>query len=164
MSALRGVSVVVMTIHKLTAGDGYAYLTQHIARGDVDKTRAQDPAEYYVAEGNPPGIWIGRGLPLLGLDSVAGEPAQPVREEQMRALFGEGLHPDADRMITMYLDAHIVAGMTGDDLKQVKADALRYASLGRPFTGYAALAPFADRVCRSWTAWLLPHRGEARWA
>jgi hypothetical protein len=80
-----------MTIHKLTAGDGYTYLTRQVAGGDVVREPGQDAAGYYTANGNPPGTWIGCGAPLLGL---AG---QPVSEEQMRALFGHGQHPTPAR-------------------------------------------------------------------
>ena len=84
---------MVMTIHKLTAGDGYTYLTRQVAGGDVPREAGQDAAGYYTAQGNPPGTWTGRGAPLLGL---AG---QQVTEEQMRALFGHGEHPDGEAMI-----------------------------------------------------------------
>ena len=80
---------MVMTIHKLTAGDGYTYLTRQVAGGDVSRAPGQDAAAYYTANGNPPGSWVGRGAPLLRL---AG---QQVTEEQMRALFGYGQHPNA---------------------------------------------------------------------
>ena len=82
---------MVMTIAKITAGDGYTYLTRHTAHGDADRPsrrgREADAAGYYTAQGNPPGRWTGRGAPLLGL---AG---QEVTEEQMRALFGHGDAP-----------------------------------------------------------------------
>ena len=90
---------MVMTIAKITAGDGYTYLTRHTAHGDADLPRASadgrqpDAAGYYTAQGNPPGRWTGRGAPLLGL---AG---REVTEEQMRALFGHGEHPDSEAII-----------------------------------------------------------------
>jgi hypothetical protein len=62
-----GEPVVVMSIHKLTAGDGYLYLIRHIAGGDVDRRRGQSAEDYYTAEGNPPGRWLGRGT---GTDRV----------------------------------------------------------------------------------------------
>ena len=61
---------MVMTIHKLTAGDGYTYLTRHVAGGDVPRERGQDAADYYTAEGNPPGRWIGSGAALLSLPAI----------------------------------------------------------------------------------------------
>jgi conjugative relaxase-like TrwC/TraI family protein len=129
-----------MTVHKLSAGDGYTYLTRHIAGGDVDRTRTRDATGYYTAEGNPPGIWVGRGAPLLGL---AG---QRVTEEQMRTLFGHGMHPNAEQMITDYLATHATAGMSDKQLARLAVDARRAASLGRAFPTYATLEPFDDRV------------------
>ena len=81
---------MVMTIAKITAGDGYTYLTRHVAHGDAGVAGARDAAAYYTAQGNPPGGWTGRGAPLLGL---AG---REVTEEQMKALFGLGEHPDGE--------------------------------------------------------------------
>ncbi len=106
-----------MTLHKLTSGDGYTYLTRQV--GSADQLRhGQGLAAYYTESGNPPGRWIGAGAADLG---VAGE----VSEAQMRALFGRGMHPDADRIIT----THIASGMTSDD-----AD--RLTRLGRKYPDY----------------------------
>lgn len=49
--------------------------------------------------GLPPGVWMGRGLAALGL--TVGE---MVTERQMELMFGEGRHPDADRMERELLD------------------------------------------------------------
>jgi conjugative relaxase-like TrwC/TraI family protein len=131
---------MVMTVHKLSAGDGYTYLTRHIAGGDVDRDRTQDAAGYFTAEGNPPGIWLGRGAPLLGL---AG---QHVTEEQMRTLFGHGMHPNAAAIIAAYQADHVQAGMSDKQLARVAVEARRVASLGRAFPTYATLDPFEERV------------------
>lgn len=77
-----------MTVHKLSAGDGYTYLTRQVASADERRAAGQSLAEYYVARGNPAGVWMGKGAERLG---VAGT---EVTEAQMRALFGRGLHPD----------------------------------------------------------------------
>ncbi|MFG1926852.1 MobF family relaxase [Cryptosporangium sp. NPDC048952] len=129
-----------MTIHKLTVGDGYTYLTRHIAGGDTPRARDQSAGDYYTAAGNPPGRWIGRGVPLLGLDG------QQVTEEQMKALFGHGQHPNATAIITSYQDGHLQAGMSDVQVQQVQADARKAATLGLGFPAYKPLAPFADRV------------------
>lgn len=131
---------MVMTVHKLSAGDGYTYLTRHIAGGDVDRDRTQDAAGYYTAEGNPPGIWLGRGAPLLGL---AG---QQVTEEQMRTLFGHGMHPNAAAIIAAFQAEHVQAGMSDKQLARIAVEARRAASLGRAFPTYATLDPFDERV------------------
>lgn len=49
--------------------------------------------------GLPPGVWRGRGLAALGLTA-----GQTVTERQMELVFGEGRHPDADRMERELLD------------------------------------------------------------
>lgn len=72
----------------LHAGDGYTYLTREVAHGDTYRERGATLEDYYTAQGTPPGRWMGSGLSALG---VSGR----VSEEQMRALFGAGLHPDA---------------------------------------------------------------------
>ncbi|WP_433662709.1 MobF family relaxase [Nocardia sp. CA-128927] len=82
-----------MTLHRLHSGDGYEYLTQQIATGDRMRDRTRDLTDYYTAHGCPPGRWFGRGAAALGL---SGE----VTEQQMQLLFGEGMHPDANRIIT----------------------------------------------------------------
>jgi conjugative relaxase-like TrwC/TraI family protein len=138
--ARSGVAVAMMTIHKLTAGDGYTYLTRQVAGGDVQRERGQDAANYYTAGGNPPGRWMGRGAPLLGLDGAL------VTEEQMRALFGFGMHPDQDMAVRAYLAEHVRADMTDRQLAAVQVAAIRAATLGRPFPEFAPLERFDTRV------------------
>src|SRR6195952_1100479 len=82
----------MMTMHVLSAGDGYAYYTSETTTGDVARDSGRELGDYYTADGNPPGVWAGSGLDALGVTGI-------VSEEQMKALFGEGLHPDADRII-----------------------------------------------------------------
>ncbi|WP_019632499.1 MobF family relaxase [Actinomadura atramentaria] len=131
-----------MTIHKLTAGDGYTYLTRQVANADVDPAweRGQAAAEYYTARGNPPGRWVGRGAPLLGLEG------EEVTEDQMKALYGVGMHPDADRLVSEYLDQHLRAGMTDKQVTAVQDRAVKAATLGRKFPAYSPISPFDKRV------------------
>jgi len=49
-------------------------------------------ASYYIERGESPGVWIGSGME--GIDGLAA--GDPVTAEQMRALFGCGLHPLAE--------------------------------------------------------------------
>ncbi|WP_433458304.1 MobF family relaxase [Micromonospora sp. CA-248212] len=133
----------MMTIHKITVGDGYTYLTRHVAGGDVDRRRGQDATDYYTAEGNPTGQWVGAGLAGLGIT-----PGDFVDEAQMRALYGFGWHPDADRIIAAYQAAHIAADMTPEQIATVNDQARRHATLGRQFPVYKALDPYEERVAR----------------
>lgn len=129
-----------MTIHKLTSGTGYTYLTRQVAGGDVQRQRGQLAADYYTAKGNPPGVWVGSGAPLLDL---AG---QTVTEEQMKHLYGLGQHPDASRIIAAYLEAHVTADMSKEQRERAVAAAVKSATLGRPFPEYKPLAAFESRV------------------
>lgn len=128
-----------MTIHKITAGDGYTYLTRQVATGDSSPERGRSAAQYYTETGNPPGQWMGRGLDAIG---VSGR----VSEEQMTALFGLGLHPNARAITAEYQREHVVAGMTERQLSKVNAQARKAAGLGRPFAQYQDLGPFEERV------------------
>ena len=51
-----------MTIHKLTAGSGYDYLTRQVAAQDATERGHSGLASYYSARGEAPGVWVGRGL------------------------------------------------------------------------------------------------------
>src|SRR5512132_1906816 len=83
---------VTMSIHKLTAGCGYDYLTRQVAALDATEKGHTGLASYYAERGEPPGLWIGSGL--SGMDGLTAR--DPVSAEQMRALFGRGLHPLAE--------------------------------------------------------------------
>jgi conjugative relaxase-like TrwC/TraI family protein len=133
---------MVMTIAKITAGDGYTYLTRHVANGDAAPEGKRDATAYYTAQGNPPGLWIGRGAHLVGLEG------QQVTEDQMRALFGHGEHPDSDAMVSAYLQEHVRAGMTKRQLQALTEKAIRHATLGRRFPAYEPLQHFDDRVAQ----------------
>jgi conjugative relaxase-like TrwC/TraI family protein len=81
-----------MSIHKLTAGSGYDYLTRQVAVLDATEKGHTGLASYYTERGESPGVWIGSGLD--GIDGLSA--GDPVTAEQMRALFGCGLHPLAE--------------------------------------------------------------------
>jgi hypothetical protein len=118
----------MMTLHKLHAADGYTYLTRQVAAGDERRSAGQELADYYTATGNPPGRWMGSGAQGLAAEGR-------VTEAQMRALFGRGMHPDAEQIIALEL----AAGGT-------KQDAEKAAKLGRSFPNYTTLAPRSDRI------------------
>jgi conjugative relaxase-like TrwC/TraI family protein len=81
-----------MTLHKLTAGDGYTYLTRQVAAADATNRGYSDLRAYYSEKGEAPGVWMGTGLSSVS-DFPLGE---HVTEAQMKALFGEGRHLNAD--------------------------------------------------------------------
>lgn len=110
----------MMTMHVLSAGDGYTYYTSEVATGDARRDHDRELGDYYTADGNPPGRWMGGGAAVLGVSGT-------VTEEQMKALFGEGLHPDADRIIAEAL----AEGKTGKQAQEA-------AKLGRSYYVYKA--------------------------
>ena len=81
-----------MSLHKLTAGSGYDYLTRQVAALDATEKGHIGLASYYTERGESPGVWIGSGMD--GIDGLGA--GDPVTAEQMRALFGCGLHPLAE--------------------------------------------------------------------
>src|SRR5699024_7006495 len=74
---------VMMSIHKLSAGDGYLYYMKEVTSGDDVRQRGQSMSDYYLETGNPSGRWMGSGAHHLGLDGI-------VKERQMELLFGLG--------------------------------------------------------------------------
>jgi hypothetical protein len=82
-----------MSIHKLTAGSGYDYLTRQVAALDATEKGHLGLASYYTERGETPGVWMGSGM--AGIDEL--NPGDVVTAEQMRALFGAGLHPLAEQ-------------------------------------------------------------------
>jgi conjugative relaxase-like TrwC/TraI family protein len=83
---------VTMSLHKLSAGSGYDYLTRQVAALDASAKGHIGLASYYIERGETPGMWIGSGLD--GIDGLTA--GAPVTAEQMRALFGCGVHPLAE--------------------------------------------------------------------
>ncbi|MGO1612475.1 MAG: MobF family relaxase [Brevibacterium aurantiacum] len=108
----------MMSLHKISAGDGYAYYTNEVSRNDEVRKHGEVLTDYYLETGNPPGEWIGQGAANLDLD---GE----VTEEQMQHLFGEGVHPDADNIVRR----EIRSGAS-------KEDALKAVKLGRAYYSF----------------------------
>src|SRR5215207_8498767 len=121
-----------MSIHKLTAGSGYDYLTRQVAALDATEKGHVPLASYYTERGETPGVWIGSGL--AGIDGLnAGD---PVTAEQMQALFGVGLHP---------LAAQRQQQLQGPDLTDRDYQAV--TRLGAPFKLYANdIPPFRVEI------------------
>lgn len=78
-----------MTLHKLSAGSGYEYLTRQVAAMDSTEKGHATLADYYSAKGEAPGVWMGSGL--AGIDGI--DAGDVVTAEQMLQLFGHGLDP-----------------------------------------------------------------------
>ena len=78
--------ICMMTVHKLSAGDGYKYYTHEVASGDALRANDRELGDYYTVDGMPPGQWIGTAPEALGL---SGE----VSEAHMHTLFGQKFTP-----------------------------------------------------------------------
>ena len=76
----------VMTVHKLSVGDGYQYYVNEVATGDALRQNGREIGDYYAVHGMPPGQWIGTAPEALGL---SGE----VSEAHMHTLFGQKFTP-----------------------------------------------------------------------
>lgn len=76
----------MMTVHKLSAGDGYKYYVNEVATGDALRAKDREIGDYYTIHGMPPGQWVGSAAASLNLD---GE----VSEAHMHALFGQKFTP-----------------------------------------------------------------------
>lgn len=84
----------MMTVHKLSAGDGHRYYTHEVASGDQLRDADRELGDYYTVEGMPPGQWIGSGAQHLEL---TGE----VTESQMDQLYGIGVKPQDSASIAV---------------------------------------------------------------
>src|SRR5215218_4353528 len=122
-----------MSLHKLTAGSGYDYLTRQVAALDATDKGHIGLASYYTERGESPGVWVGSGME--GIDGL--DVGDPVTAEQMRALFGCGLHPLAE----LRLQQLEGPDLTGQDFR----DLLR---LGAPFKIIDDATPFRVEVAR----------------
>ena len=123
---------VTMSVHKLTAGDGYLYLIRQVAVSDATDLGPRSLEAYYSEKGERPGRWVGRGIAGLGVAGI-------VTEAQMKALFGEGLHPDADR-----IQAEMAAA--GCTEKQIKAA----IELGSKFMAPVVQSEFPRRLAAAY--------------
>jgi DNA primase catalytic core len=132
-----------MSVHKLTAGSGYDYLTRQVAALDATEKGHTSLASYYTERGETPGVWLGSGL--AGIDGL--QAGDPVTGEQMQALFGSGHHPLAKERAGE-LDARL--GRPGGP-PPTEAEYRAATRLGAPFKVYDPdVSPFrvevADRV------------------
>ena len=122
-----------MSLHKLTAGSGYDYLTRQVAALDATDKGHTGLASYYTERGESPGVWVGSGM--TGIDGL--DVGDPVTAEQMRALFGCGLHPLAELRLRQ-LDG---PNLTGQDFQDVMR-------LGAPFKIIDDATPFRVEVAK----------------
>ena len=121
-----------MSLRKLTAGDGYSYLTRQVAAHDSTEKGHTSLADYYDEKGESPGRWMGSGL--AGLVDDAGRssdghadevPVRPRHAPQRRR------HRGADRRA--WRDPH--RGRVGDSARQEVPGPQHFVRLQRPRRG-----------------------------
>ena len=121
-----------MSIHKLTAGSGYDYLTRQVAAQDRTEGARPGLASYYTERGETPGVWVGSGL--AGIDGLT--VGDEVTAAQMQSLFGSGHHPLAQQRQEQLQGP----GLTERDYRAV-------ARLGAPYPVYPGdVSPFRVEV------------------
>src|SRR4051794_14458199 len=130
-----------MSLRKLTAGDGYSYLTRQVAAHDSTEKGHSSLADYYDEKGESPGRWMGAGLAPLGL--ALGE---TVTASQMASLFGQGRHPRAAE-----IEADL-AERGGSPAAIAKAIAL-----GRRFPVHDKVSAFNVKVAEAFTSYNREH-------
>jgi conjugative relaxase-like TrwC/TraI family protein len=123
-----------MSLHKLSAGDGYTYLTRRVAAADDTNRGYGSLGAYYDQKGESPGVWLGSGLDSFGGSVPEFRVTGEVTEAQMTALFGEGRHPNAD-VIERRLQREGVCGRALD----------RATKLGQEYRTYDS-NPFRERL------------------
>jgi conjugative relaxase-like TrwC/TraI family protein len=131
---------VTMTLHKLSAGSGYEYLTRQVAALDSTEKGATPLADYYSAKGESPGRWVGSGL--VGIDGP--EAGDLVTADQMKHLFGTGSHPLTGDPLGA---AYKVYDNTGADGFNAEV-ARRVRATGEPRPPYDVLARVRSDVAR----------------
>ncbi|MEV0768617.1 MobF family relaxase [Nocardia salmonicida] len=124
---------MVATIHKVAAGNGYQYYLRNVAAHDATARGRSSLADYYSAHGDAPGRWHGSGLAALGIS--AGE---EVTEQQMKNLFGLGIHPNAEQIEDHVYTTQRDLGATDN---QATREADKASKLGRKF---AVFEPHSD--------------------
>lgn len=123
-----------MSLHKLTAGCGYDYLTRQVAAQDRTEGARPGLASYYTERGETPGVWVGSGL--AGIDGLTA--GDEVTAAQMQSLFGSGHHP---------LAAQRQAELQGPGLTE--RDYRAVARLGAPYPVYPGdVSPFRVEVAQ----------------
>lgn len=135
-----------MSLHKLTAGSGYDYLTRQVAAMDATDKGHTGLASYYTEKGETPGVWVGSGME--GIEGLrAGD---VVTADHMQNLFGAGHHPLATQR-TKELDLRI--GRSGVE-SPTDADYKAAARLGTPYKVYANdISPFRIEVAKRFAEW-----------
>ncbi|HEY3410025.1 MAG TPA: MobF family relaxase [Propionicimonas sp.] len=126
-----------MSLHKLTTGWGYDYLTRQVAAMDSTEKGHMTLATYYDQKGETPGRWVGSGLVVIeGLNA-----GDEVTVDQMLSLFGLGDHPLTTQRLAALDDT-----ATERDIR----DAMKF---GNRYGIYPGVSEFRSEVAERVGAW-----------
>ena len=131
-----------MSIHKLTAGSGYDYLTRQVAALDATEKGHTGLASYYTERGESPGVWVGSGM--AGIDGLAA--GDVVTAEQMADLFGAGMHPLTTQRQRELDQRYGRSPQRTGVPSPTRADYQAASALGNPFPIYSGQDVSAFRV------------------
>ncbi|MEU4711676.1 MobF family relaxase [Nocardia salmonicida] len=135
---------MVATIHRVAAGNGYQYYLRKTAANDRTARGRSSLSQYYSDHGEAPGRWHGTGLTSLGI--AAGT---EVTEEQMKSLFGQGLHPNAEQIQTEVFQRQIALGANDRDATRAAKKATK---LGNKFAVYKVRSEYRKRCSEAYRA------------
>ncbi|MGW5679326.1 MobF family relaxase [Streptomyces sp. NPDC003860] len=112
----------MLSVAKVQRRNAWRYYVRGVAFGDGRRPVGQSLKAAQEMAGLPPGRWLGRGLAALGLTE-----GSEVSERQMELVFGQGRHPDADRIERHLLDDGAdpatarLATVLGQPLEEIEA-------------------------------------------
>ncbi|XMN04576.1 MobF family relaxase [Streptomyces griseobrunneus] len=171
----------MLSVAKVQRANAWRYYVRGVAFGDGRRPVGQSLNAAQEMAGLPPGRWWGRGLAALGFTA-----GQTVTERQMELVFGQGRHPDADRIERELLDDGVapeasrlatVLGQPVEEIERRKATPL--LALDYTFRAQASLIVLwalgdahtrrvieqaHERAIATALRWLEDEVAETRWA
>ncbi|MEU3010066.1 MobF family relaxase [Nocardia asteroides] len=133
---------MVATVHRVAAGNGYQYYLRKTAANDRTARGRASLSQYYSDHGEAPGRWHGAGLTALGI-----APGEQVTEAQMKALFGHGVHPHAERIKADVYQTQISLGAKPRDAARAAEKATK---LGNKFPTYTIRSEYRKRCAHAY--------------
>ncbi|WKG08224.1 MobF family relaxase [Nocardia sp. PE-7] len=133
---------MVATMHKVAAGNGYEYYLRNTAANDTTARGRASLSDYYNEHGEAPGTWHGSGLSDLEIT-----PGAEVTEDQMKFLFGAGIHPNADQVRERVKAHHLAAGVRPAYAARLAEKATK---LGNKFAVYSTTSGFPAATAQAY--------------
>ncbi|WP_410877445.1 MobF family relaxase [Nocardia sp. A7] len=140
---------MVATMHKVAAGNGYEYYLRNTAANDTTARGRASLSDYYNEHGEAPGTWHGTGLSDLEIT-----PGAEVTEEQMKFLFGAGMHPNADQVRERVKAHHLAAGVRPAYAARLADKATK---LGNKFAVYSTTSGFPAATAQAYRDYNTSH-------